>query len=140
MEEESEKRMSAKLKAIMDNPSHPLCVKLRQLRSTFSHRPIRRRGSKHSAGHHTQYLQYLTVYINSLYVVRSHTVCLSEDFLHAAHLHEVPALPALRPGPSHFSGALWVFTSDEFPVRLWLQCSAVHSFSNHFGEKSVFRK
>lgn len=50
VEEVSKKRMSAKLKAIMDNPFHPLCVKLRRLRSTFDHRLVRRRSSKHLAG------------------------------------------------------------------------------------------
>lgn len=94
---------------------------------------------------HTQYkiIHYLwlmtdiTVYINSLYVVGSHTVCLSEDFLHTVYLHEVASLPGLRPGPSHFSGTLWVFTSDKFLVHLWLQCFQ-HPFSNHDGEKRVF--
>lgn len=35
----TEKRIRGKLIAIMDNPSHPLCAQLRQLRSTFSHEP-----------------------------------------------------------------------------------------------------
>ena len=42
----TERRMRGKLQAIMDNPSRPLYAELRQLRSTYSHRPIQLRPSK----------------------------------------------------------------------------------------------
>ncbi|XP_051257592.1 uncharacterized protein LOC127364239 [Dicentrarchus labrax] len=46
----TEKRMRGKLKAIMDNPSHPLYTELRQLRSTFSYRLTQPRASKRFGG------------------------------------------------------------------------------------------
>lgn len=39
VEAAAQKRMRAKLRVIMDDPSHPLCAEPRQLRSTFSHEP-----------------------------------------------------------------------------------------------------
>ena len=42
----TERRMRGKLKAIMDNPSHPLYAELRKLKSTFSHSIIQLRASK----------------------------------------------------------------------------------------------
>ena len=42
----TERKMRVKLQAVMDNPSHPLYTKLRQLRSMFSHRLFKPRASK----------------------------------------------------------------------------------------------